>query len=81
MSTSASVSNRQRLRAREPVSLWRENDIAVVSFTKNFCENGIVIKTSPRNVGDLVFSESRKGLSSYHEFKTTAKSLSLTNYE
>ena len=38
-----------------------------------------MIKTSPRNVGDLVFSESRKGFSSYHEFKTTAKSLSLTN--
>ena len=61
MSTSASVSNRQRVRAREPVSIWRENDIAVVSFTTNFCENGILIKTSPRNVGDLVFSESRKG--------------------
>ena len=31
-------------------------------FTTSFCENGVVAKTSPRNVGDLVFLESRKGL-------------------
>ena len=69
MSTSASVSNRQRLRAREPVSIWPENDIPVVSFTTNFCENGIEIKTSPRNVGDLIFSESQKSFLSYHNSK------------
>ena len=29
-STSPSFSNRQRMRAHEPVSFWRENEIAVV---------------------------------------------------
>ena len=56
MSTSASVSNRQRVRAREPVSVWRENDIAVVSFTMNFCENGIMIKNkSSKRRGSRLF--------------------------
>ena len=31
-------------------------------FPTSFCENGVVAKTSPRKVGDLVFSETRKGL-------------------
>ena len=31
-------------------------------FPTSFCENGVVAKTSPRNVGDLVFSESQKGI-------------------
>ena len=30
MSTTTSLSNRQRVRAREPVPFWRENEIAVV---------------------------------------------------
>ena len=30
--------------------------------TTSFCEDGPVSKTSPRNVGDLVFLKSRKGL-------------------
>ena len=46
MSKRAGVSNRQRVCAREPVLVWRENDIAVVNFTTNFCENGIVIKNN-----------------------------------
>ena len=28
----------------------------------SFCENVVVVKTSPQNVGDLVFVESLKGL-------------------
>ena len=31
-------------------------------FTTSFCENDVVAKTSPRNVGDLVVLESQKGL-------------------
>ena len=49
------------MHAREPVSFWRENKIAVVILLR-VCENGVVEKTSPRNIGDLVFLESRKRL-------------------
>ena len=51
-------------------------------FTTSFCENGVVAKTRPRNVSDLVFfcflflwNHERANLSS---FKTTASSSSLT---
>ena len=50
------------MHAREPVSFWRENEIAAVNFTTSFCDNDVVAKTSPRNVGDLVLLESQKGL-------------------
>ena len=46
------------MRASEPVSFWRENEIAVVSLS----ENGAVAKTSPRNLGDAISLESRKDL-------------------
>ena len=49
------------MHAREPVSFWRENKIAVVILLR-VCGNGEVAKTSPRNIGDLVFLESRKRL-------------------
>ena len=59
-----SFSKRLRVRAREPVSFWRKNEISfVILLITSFCENGVVAKTSPRNVGDLVFLESRKSLS------------------
>ena len=35
--------------AREPLSFWRANDPAAVILPR-FCENGVVAKTSPRNV-------------------------------
>ena len=55
-----------KARAREPVSFWRENEIAAVIFS--LCENDVVAKTSPRNVGDLVFFifGISKGLSYQH---------------
>ena len=56
-----SFSDRQRVRTREPVSFWRENEIAVAILLR-VCGNGVVAKTNPRNVGDLVFLESRRGL-------------------
>ena len=31
-------------------------------FTTTFCDNGIVAKTGHRNLGDLVFFESRMGI-------------------
>ena len=31
-------------------------------FTRRFCKKGVVAKTGSRNVGDLVFLKSRKGL-------------------
>ena len=60
MSTSASFSNSERVRAHEPVSFWRENKIAVVILLR-VCENGVAAKASPRNVGDLFQLESQKG--------------------
>ena len=65
------------MHAPETVSFWWENVIAVVSFIYVFChfttscyENGVVVKTSPQNSGDLVFLESQKGLHcSYHHSK------------
>ena len=57
--------NRQRVRAREPVSFWWENGVRRRHFTTRFCENSVVAKTSPRNVGDLVFWN-HKGLSYHH---------------
>ena len=59
--TSASLLCYEKARANESVSFWRENQIAVVILLRVFCENGVVAKTSPRNVGDLVSLESRKG--------------------
>ena len=45
--------------ARGPVLFWWENESL---FTASFCENGVVMRTSARNVGDLVFLELRKDL-------------------
>ena len=61
-STTTNFSNRQKGRASELASFWRENEIAGVILLPAFCENGVVSKTSPRNVGDLAFLESQKDL-------------------
>ena len=46
--------------------------------TTSFCENSVVAKLSPRHVHELFFLELGEGLKS---FKTTASSLSLTEYK
>ena len=72
LDTSTSFSNREEVRAREPVSFWREKRGSRRHFTTSFSENGVVAKTT-RNVGDLVFMESQNG-----SFETTTSSSSLT---
>ena len=49
-------------------------------FTTSFCENSVVVKLSPRHVGELFFLEKRKGLK-VSSLKTTASSLLLTKYK
>ena len=56
MATTSSFSNRQRARATEPVSFWRENEIAVVILLQ------VRMTTSPRDAADFVFLKSRKGV-------------------
>ena len=58
---SSSFSNRQRVRTREPVS---------------FFDNGVVAKTSPQDVGDLVLLELRNSLAII-----TQKQMSLASWD
>ena len=58
--TTTSFSNRQRVRANEPVSLilaGKRDSRRHFTTSSRFCENGVVAKTSPLNVSDLVALE------------------------
>ena len=50
------------MRVRESVSFWQENEKATIILLQ-VCVNSVVVKTSPRNIGDLVFLESQKAYS------------------